>query len=400
VASVELTTVGYTQNATVTFLEEFAIKAALFLDNTKFGPNQIQVSRSLADVVEPTLDQGAPEVSLDSIAKSLDGRKDAFLNDLELSIYNYIIGTKKQCIAVVEKIPKGTNPETYTLRKYEMHADNNLDDFIEVLFKFMIHKNHHGHELDSALTDPVVKIVEEKYVQLYKSADSELSEGFVRVFQADQDKLQNFVSRLTNKLSSKLSSKARAQIVHLIISNLRHAASSHVAHVVGHEVTVIASTAIGTQVMMTLGHVLAKAIYLHCGQAIAHFLASAAFHKLMTVLLHKFLLGVVSATVLQFLAANVGVAIGPTAVFFVVIPIIAAILARKIYKFPRTLGKEVSKKVREELDTQFNMINKGILQSTFEDIFKGDKLVDAVAEDEDVKAMIDKLSEAVVETLL
>jgi hypothetical protein len=119
----------------------------------------------------------------------------------------------------------------------------------------------------------------------------------------------------------------------------------------------------------------------------------------MLDLVHKLLISVISAAVVQFLALNFRVMVGPATVLWVVIPIIAAYLIVKIIDFPGELGSDISKKVRTELETRFDQINKGILQSTFDDIFNGDKLLDSVAEGKDEKEMIDQLSTDIVKSL-
>ena len=106
-------------------------------------------------------------MSFDGLSHIFDTDKTVFLNDVERSIRSYIIGTGKQCIAIVEKIPKSTGG--YAMYKHELHLDSNLPEFAEVLIKFIRRKRHDGHDLDSALTEPVLGIIEEKYVALYNS---------------------------------------------------------------------------------------------------------------------------------------------------------------------------------------------------------------------------------------
>jgi hypothetical protein len=100
---------------------------------------------------------------------------------------------------------------------------------------------------------------------------------------------------------------------------------------------------------MTLAHVQANAVYMHCEEAIEHFVASVAFKKLLLMPIHKMLVGAITVAVLHFLAANFGVAIG-SSVSIYRSSIIATVLVVEIIEFSEKLGKEVSKKVRTELD--------------------------------------------------
>jgi len=333
-------------------------------------------------------------MSFDGLSHIFDTDKAAFLNDIERSIRLYVIGTGKQCIAIVEKIPKSTGG--YALYKHELHLDSDLPEFAEVLIKFIRRKRHDGHDLDSALTEPILKIIEDKYVALYNSHGEEISSEFLEMLKNDNFLLNSFVERLADKVSGKISKKARAKIVHLLVDQIHDAATSNTSHIVGQHISHFASTAVGSQIASVAAHVLLKAIAMNMGHIIAKFLASAAFKKVVMLMLHKFIVGVITAAVLHFLAANIGSAIGAGAFMWIIIPIVAAILIKQIADFPKKLGNEVSKSVRGHLASNFGQTNKDILEKTFEEIFKGESLLLEVANDKDVKKMIGALSEKIV----
>jgi hypothetical protein len=336
-------------------------------------------------------------MSFEGLSHVFDADKTAFLDDIEKSISLHVIGTGKQCIAMVEKIPKTTGEyPPYTLYKHELHLNSGLPEFAEVLIKFIRRKRHDGHDLDSALTEPVLKIIEDKYVALYNSHGEEISSEFLEMLKNDNILLNSFVERLADKVSDKISKEARAKIVHLLVEQIHDAATSNTAHVVGQHISHFASTAVGAQIASVAAHVLLKAIAMNMGHIIAKFLASAAFKKVVVVLLHKLVVGVITAAVVHFLAANIGSAIGAGALMWIIIPIVAAIIIEQIADFPKKLGNEVSKSVREHLASNFGKTNKDILEKTFEEIFKGEKLLEEVADDEDVKQMIGALSDRIV----
>ena len=335
-------------------------------------------------------------MSFDGLSHIFDADKAAFLDHIEKFIRLYVIGTGKQCIAIVEKIPKTGQYPPYTLYKHELHLDSSLPEFAEVLIKFIRRKRHDGHDLDSALTEPILKIIEEKYVKLYNSHGEEISSEFLEMLKNDNVLLNSFVERLADKVLGKISKEARARVVHLLVEQIHDAATSNTGHIVGNHISHFASTAVGTQVASVAAQVLLKAIAMNMGHIIAKFLASAAFKKVVMVLLHKLVVGIITAAVLQFLAANIGSAIGAGTLMWIIIPIVAAIVIKQIADFPKKLGNEVLKSVRGHLASNFGQTNKSILEKTFDEIFKREKLLGEVANDKDVKMMIRALSNRIV----
>jgi hypothetical protein len=65
------------------------------------------------------------------------------------------------------------------------------------------------------------------------------------------------------------------------------------------------------------------------------------------------------------------------------------ILYKQVKGFPKKLGREVSKSVpvRDHLSLEFEGMNREILRDTFEKIFEGRELLDAVADDLDIQEM-------------
>lgn len=332
-------------------------------------------------------------MSFERIGAVLENDKRAFLDDVEKTVRSYIRGTGKQCIAVVEKIPTGRqeadgSPE-YRLSKHpvEFNADfikvlykskhpvELNTDFIKVLYKFMRRKTYNGHEIDSTLTKPVLDIIEEKYVALYKKHGDMISTQVVEMLVKDNVLLNSFVTRLEDKIVKDLSKTACAILVLLIVDQIQSAASSTV----------------GTQVAHAAGHQLLHIIASHLAQIIAKFLASTAFHKIMTVVVHKLVIVIITTVILKFLALHIVVAVTASAFMWIVIPIVIIIIAEQIKDFPEKLSKKVSAKVRSHLAKSFQSTNQSVLKAVFDEVVNGEKLLLAVAEDKDVKDMINKL---------
>src|SRR5271156_2970950 len=168
---------------------------------------------SVIAFVERTIDEGKLEESIAALSfndlnEAFEGRKTSFLDDVETGVRNYIIGTGKQCVAVVEKMG-------YYERTHELHLDN-ATTFAEVLISFMRRKQYNGHDLDSALNKPVTELIEEKYTAFFKSFDKEISEEFITILREDGYLRDRFVERLCDKVIDEVSSEVREKVVHKI----------------------------------------------------------------------------------------------------------------------------------------------------------------------------------------
>jgi uncharacterized membrane protein required for colicin V production len=335
-------------------------------------------------------------MSLQYIGAVFDEDKQAFLDDTQNAIRSYILGTGKQCIAIIEKIPNGYDEDKTPQYRLYMHRTQFESEYAEVLIKFMRRKRYDGHELDSALTQPILEIIEEKYVALYQKHGEQISAEFLKMLRNDDVLLNSFVKRLGDKLVNKLSKEARSRVIHLIVDQIKNASSSNTSHIVSHHVSHFAASAVGTQVAHGAAQVLLHVLATNIGHIIAKFLASAAFKKLMVALLHKFIWNVITAMVVKFLAVHIGATLGASAFMWIVIPIAIAILLKQINDFPKKLSVEVSASVRSHLADSFEETNRDILKATFEEVINGEQLLLAVANDKSVKDMVDKVASEIV----
>lgn len=121
------------------------------------------------------------------------------------------------------------------------------------------------------------------------------------------------------------------------------------------------------------------------GPLMAHFLASAAFKKLIGGIVCKFIGGVIASCVLKFLAAQLAATLGSSTIMWIVIPLVAGILVHQIRNFPEKLGHQVAASVRGHLFNNFRPVNKNILEQVFDQVFNGEELLKAVAEDKKVQ---------------
>jgi hypothetical protein len=353
-------------------------------------------------IADPSLEiptvSNTNELPSDSLAKLdnvLGQDKTTFLDDLERSIHSYIVGTGSQCIAIVQKIPKKGSTDAdplatrYDLRKYDFDMDD-LGDFVKVLFKFMTKKKHEGHELDSALTAPILDIIQQKFADLYEAHGQEISGELLHALRNNNVLLESFISRLSDAVSSnssKMSKKAQKEIVHLLAHQTHDGVTSRTAHVIGHQIAHFSTTAVGTQVTLMAAKVLAHTLAANIGHILSKFMASAAFKNVLSSVIHKMVVQVILVAVVNFLAPIFGLSVGAGVLAFILLPIMAGSIYRQAKGFPSKLGEEVSKSVRDQLSLQFESMNEMILKDTFQKIFQGEELLATIAADKDVVEM-------------
>jgi hypothetical protein len=338
------------------------------------------VAEAISLLFDADMDVQLPSDSQARLGKVLGKDKTTFLDDLERLIFSHIVGTGRQCIAIVQKIPKKGTAEAddhpafrYYLYKCELNKDD-LGDFVKVLFKFMMRKKHEGYDLDSALTVPILEIVEQRFVALYEAHGQAISEELLLALRKDEVLLESFVGRLSDAVSSKMSKKAQKEIVNILAHQTHDAVTSSTAH--------FSTTAVGSQVTLMAAKVLARTLAANIGHVLAKVMASAAFKKVLHALIHKMVVGVIVGAVLKFLAATFGASVLPFA-----FPIMATAIYAQAKGFPSKLGREVSKSVRDHLGLQFEGMNREILKDTYQKIFQGKDLLEVVAANKDVKEM-------------
>lgn len=326
-------------------------------------------------------------MSFDGLAQTFEADKTEFLSQVESDIRCYVISTGKQCIAIDEIFIR-SNGDRDVWRTHKTSFDGN---YIEVLYKFIREKPYNKHQLDSALTPRILEIIESNFVSLYERHSKEISEDFLQKLKNDKILLNSFVERLTDKIVGKVATYSRKKIVDAIVSQIQEAASTQTAQAVTEHVSHFASTAVGTQIATYTATAVMKVIIAKIGPIVAKFLASAAFKKVITAIAHKLIVSVIASAVLHFLAAQIGAAIGASTIMWIIIPIVAAILIAQIQNFPGKLGKEVAMSIRQHLEENFKPTNKNILERVFDQIFRGEDLLTAVAQDKEVQKAIEEL---------
>ena len=122
---------------------------------------------------------------------SPDQRRDKFLDGIEEEVRLHIVKQGKACIAFIEKDSNGGIYQTW-----EPHRDN-LPHYGKVMWKFTRKEPYHDHELDSALTVPIMGIVKKNYVEFYEGQQNEIADGIMRRLDENNLVLESFMGKIT-----------------------------------------------------------------------------------------------------------------------------------------------------------------------------------------------------------
>ncbi|KAF8850871.1 hypothetical protein BDZ45DRAFT_696406 [Acephala macrosclerotiorum] len=324
---------------------------------------------------------------MEDVLNSFNVHKDVFLNEIESNVRHYIESTGRQCIAIVEKDDDGK-----LFRTWEFRFNDDFDHYCKVLYKFTRKQQYHGHDLDSALTEPIANMVQRSYESFYESENEAISNGMLTMLAADDLKLNNSVDRLGEIAMSAVSSQVKKQLLRVVKHQIKESAKHGTLNAVGHNIGHLAATAAGTQVGVVVAHLLIKLLATNVGHIVTKFLASAAAKKMIFIIVKKYAITVVTGVVVNFLATHITAAVGGSSIMWIVAPILLVYITYEIATFPESLGKKVSKKIREELEMNFETTNKTILEKVFDSIFSGDELLQKIAHDDEFQEMVQGLN--------
>ena len=314
---------------------------------------------------------------MDSTLSTLNSRKEAFLGKLQAEIDTYIVSRRSHCIDVVER-------DSSSEKILRTHAASLDPDFAEVLYKFVRVKTYNGHKLDSALTEPVSDIVCRQYQAFYEANGDVVSAGIIESMTSNDMVLKAVLDKVAEKVLSKSAKHLRDQVVQQIVHQVHDTVAAGTLHTVGHQVSTAAAHAACSTVGTMVVHVLLKLLAAHIGTIIAKIMSSALVKKIVAAALSK----CVYAVVVGFMATHVGAAAGGISFAWILLPALVAYLGYKINTFPGKLGEKVSKAVRGKMSESFYGMNKDILDKILDEVVNGEKLVMALADNQELRGMM------------
>ncbi|KAG7286724.1 hypothetical protein NEMBOFW57_009036 [Staphylotrichum longicolle] len=311
-----------------------------------------------------------------AFVQSLASQKPEFIANCKSEVYDYIQRQqRRECVAIVEKDDSGA-----TLCRHRPSSD----DYLEVLVRFCCRKSFNGHELDSALSEPVVAIVCDCYARLIQRNAAEVERCLRQAIMQDRLVLQETVKLAGGKLAGMGLGKLQGAIAHLaheLVARVAHeAASSQLGAQVGHGVVAIAGTTAG-QVMAKM---LVKAVATHCHGILVQVASSALVKKMVLVAAKKFILVGVTAFIVQALAAKFGIAATASVVPVIGWAALGIFMLAKLDGLPQEMAEKVSSGVGDMLADNYT--------DCVTDIFNGIKAA-ALDPEKLAEAMVEEMAE-------
>lgn len=328
-------------------------------------------------------------LTVQQIVAQLDARKVTFLDEVEEAVRGYIAAQGPACMTIVERWSDGSVYRTWEISP--------TPGYVGHLIKFLRGETADGHALDSGLTDPVMAVVTSKFRQLHFDTGEVIAGELLRSDHVAECLADNIVlAHTVQYLSKRVRAKAADLVVH------------HVRLVIEHQ-TGISATAVAA-----LAAQVALLLYQHFGSAVTGLLVealkSSAVQHAVLVVGKKYLLLAVLPAAVKALLAKVGVTVTVhgvhAAATLVLIPVVAAFIARDIYHFPRELGEKVAKQVRDTLDGQYAQTNHRIAASLYEGVVETlantgvDEFVRSLVHSSEVEGQIADLCASLAETRL
>lgn len=298
-------------------------------------------------------------MSSDDLIDRLASRKSEFVDKAQSRVYFYIRSqNRKTCLSIVEKDGHGSG-ESRTHRP-------GFDSYIKVLTCFCTKQKYHSHELDSALSKPIVDVICSCYTELLDENSEEVKEFLFKKIAGNKVVLETALTAAMAKLTAKglnvSQAKLAAMVHHAISQTVAHAASTKIGMAVGHGVTVVAGS--------TAGHFLTKmllqAVAHHINYVVAHFLSHAAVQKAVMVAMKKICIVTVTAVVVKALAAKLGVTSAAAAAHILGGVFVGGYLTIKLLNLPEEMASNVSVGVRDTLNENF----QPCLEKIFDDLMK------------------------------
>ena len=337
-------------------------------------------STSTTTSIDTSITTPGKSVPLRALIDKLAELKVPFLDEVEAKVKSRVTNTSQRELAsVIEK-------DGYSVGNDRKHSPA-PDCYVLVFGCFIAKKTYHGHDLDSALSEPLAHIVSECYRKFIVEQQIQIAEHFLKKIVDDHVLRNTVLGYAADELLRKGVNKGRNKIVATLShSFMAHAAHTHVALAIHHGVMVatyhaavtVGATA-GTAAVTLLAAWILKAIATHVGVTMAKVLHGQALHGLAAVLSHKIGMAACAGVIVNLLVTHLGAA-GATTVVHVSVPPLAAFALWIIYKrIPESMGKRVAKGVRDELSGEFRSLTETILRDLAKDIFSMDALGKAIA---------------------
>lgn len=188
-------------------------------------------------------DLNIDQASLDEILDVLGDSKEVFLARVEARIKDYISSRSfSDCLTFVEK-----RPHSPKIWKPEASAS-----YLQCLGAFCAGKRLNGHELDSALTEPVVALVTEEFEALYEANSEELSSALSVGLMRSRIFTTSLVENIVDITNSELPNAVKNKVALVLLQKLEATFDVHFSRAAASAVKVVAAKAVAVAVSIPI----------------------------------------------------------------------------------------------------------------------------------------------------
>lgn len=327
--------------------------------------------------------------SLKFLVDRLGDEKYDFLNSVESKINSHISRRKgKDCLTFVERGSTGS-----VLRTWRPEASG---DYIKCLTNFCSGSSFKGNELDSYLTDDVVKVVTQEFEVFYEKNTKEIAPILTEIIIQDKVFLESLTEQIVDFANAEIPSSIKSQVASVLVHKLEDVFDANITNSAAHAVNVVATKAVSAAVSLPIAQhtamIILKYLTIHLKAVLAKVLASTAIKSMIAAAVKKFAAAALIATIVKIVGAKLSLSAG-AAFAFVLIPALFAFIAYELVNFPKKLGAKVSEKLRSELDGSFEKINMNILEEAVSQISSAglSGLASSIAQEPEIKEAISGL---------
>lgn len=321
---------------------------------------------------------------VNEIVNLLGEDKASFLSEVRSAIGSYVDSRSvTECLTLVSRNSDGS-------RGFNWYPKEVLDGYTPRFMAFLRGQKYNGKVIDSALTDPIVELVSDKFEQFYTEKAVVISKPLLESILSNHTLVTQLANQIIEVSNKSVPTYLRAQLSKALIHYLEEHIHADVVHLSGQAVQNIVAATTSTAVAIPVSATLLKYMAFSLKGVIAKLLATAATKTMLMGLLKK----IVAVKIIAALVSLVGVTIGGGSIALIVAPLLAGFIAYEAYTLPSQLAEKVSIAVANELEGQFDEINRNVAVNILQGF--GASAISAfasdVARDEAIKELLRKIA--------
>lgn len=240
-------------------------------------------------------------------------------------------------------------------------------EYCKLLFHFLKGNNYNGNQIESFVTPKALEAVEKSIVEFY-SDDSVIQEFAMGI--ADEIEGDTLIGKVLRGELDKETEWLKGEVLSLVRNNFGGTISTQMAENFVHHIHVFAQSSAGKALISAISKVLAtgagKMLVSKMAVIVGHAVASSAFHAAIITGVRKVGVTVLVKTAIGKAIIALLALLGVTAsipLVYIILPIIAIIIAYEYNKLPEKLANKVPGEVVAELRPKFTELNEEITKS-------------------------------------